>query len=170
MEHHAFTGFADKQRIVATLVAAGTVAAGAIPPVASAGACSNPSFAKAELAAVVQRKNAIGAAYVQHYALAAAEVFIGWRTMVDARMPCDPRLRTVRRHFLRNLGDLWRSYTAMAAGDMVDGLSWLASASKEAARANDGLIIFNRGRHRTRATPRRFLAAFPARAGSDRAA
>jgi hypothetical protein len=158
MERHAFIGFQDGRRIVATLVAAGAVAAGAIAPVASAVACSDPSFDKARLAAVGHRKNAIDAAYVDNYALAAADALIGWRTISNARVPCNSQLRNVRTHFLRNLGDLWRSYTAMAADDIVDGLFWLASASKEAARANAGLIIFNRERHSARARSRRFLA------------
>jgi len=130
--------------IAATLVAAGAVAADAIAPAAAATGCSDPAFQKAEVAAVAQRTNAIGAAYVQNYRLAAAASFIGWRTTISARVPCSPQLRNVRTHLLRNLGDLWRSYTATAAGDTIDGLSWLALASTEAARANAGLIIFNR--------------------------
>jgi hypothetical protein len=103
-----------------------------IAPAASAAGCGNLAFEKAAVAAIAQRTKAIGEAYVENYASAKAEVFIAWRTMMNALVPCNSRLRKARTHLARSLGALWLSYTAMAAGDTFDGLVLLLTAAKEA--------------------------------------
>jgi hypothetical protein len=103
---------------------------------ATASTCSDPVFENAALAALAHRNRAISDAYVGDYASAKADVFIGWRVTIDARVPCNLQLQEVRKHLLRNLGALWLGYAAMAAGDVTDGLAFLVAASKEAALAN----------------------------------
>jgi hypothetical protein len=102
----------------------------------SATHCSNPAFENAAIAGLTQRNKAIDRAYVENYASAKANAFIGWRMVISAPVPCDPQLRIVRTHLLRNLGALWLSYAARAAGDITDGLALLVAASKEAVLAN----------------------------------
>jgi hypothetical protein len=105
-----------------------------IAPALSAAGCSNPVFKNAGVAALAQREQAIGDAYVGNYESAKGHAFIGWRKLIKVPAPCDAHMRTVRTHLVRNLGALWLSYTAMAAGDSIDGLSLLVSASKEASQ------------------------------------
>jgi hypothetical protein len=99
---------------------------------ASAAVCRDTAFQKAAVTAVAQRTKAIGEAYLENYASAKADAFTGWRTMMNGPVPCSLRLREARTHLLRNLGALWLSYTAMAAGDITDGLAFLVVAAKEA--------------------------------------
>ena len=106
---------------------------------AAASTCSDPVFENAALAALGQREKAIGEAYVENYVSAKADAFVGWRTMIGGPMPCNSTLRYVRAHLIRNLGALWLSYAAMAAGDTTSGLALLVAASKEAALANGAL-------------------------------
>jgi hypothetical protein len=103
-----------------------------IAPATSAAGCRNLAFEKAAVAAIAQRTRAIGEAYVENYVSAKAEIFIGWRTMMNAPVPCNSQLRKARTHLVRHLGALWLSYTAMAAGDTFDGLALLVTAAKEA--------------------------------------
>jgi len=103
---------------------------------ASATSCSDSVFENAALAALAQRNRAIGEAYVEKYASAKADAFVGWRTVIDAPVPCNSKLRDVRTHLVRNLGALWLSYAARAAGDTTAGIALLVAASKEAALAN----------------------------------
>ena len=121
-------------RSVAVL-ALGTVMLAVASP-AAAISCSDRAFENAALAAVGQRNKAIDKAYVENYAAAKAEAFVGWRTVVDGPLPCTSQLQGVRTHLLRNLGALWLSYAARAAGDLTDGLALLVAASKEAVLAN----------------------------------
>jgi hypothetical protein len=120
--------------LLAVLALGALVATTASP--AAASTCSDPVFENAALAALAQRNQAIGDAYAGDYASAKADVFIGWRVTIDARRPCNLQLRTLRKHLLGNLGALWLSYAAMAAGDLTDGLAFLVAASKEAVLAN----------------------------------
>ena len=117
--------------LAAVLLTIGSSAAGT--------GCSNPVFENTALAALGQREKAIGEAYVENYASAKADAFVGWRTMIGGPVPCNSTLRYVRTHLIRNLGALWLSYAAMAAGDTSSGLALLVAASEEAALANGAL-------------------------------
>jgi len=121
-------------RGVAVLSLAAVALITASPAVAAG--CSDPGFESAAIAALGQRNKAIGQAYLDNYASAKADAFVGWRTVIEAPVPCDSRLRNVRRHLLRHLGALWLSYAARAAGDIDYGLAFLVAASREAALAN----------------------------------
>jgi hypothetical protein len=103
-------------------------------PAVSAAGCNNPVFESAGAAALALRTEAIGDAYVGNFASAKADAFRGWRTLIKAPAPCTLQMRKARGHLIRNLGALWLSYTAMAAGDTPDGLSLLVAASKEASQ------------------------------------
>jgi hypothetical protein len=117
--------------LAAVLLTGGSPAAGT--------SCNDPVFENGALAALGQREKAIGEAYVENYASAKADAFVGWRTVIDGPVPCNSALRNVRPHLIRNLGALWLSYAAMAAGDTTSGLALLVAASKEAALANGAL-------------------------------
>jgi hypothetical protein len=125
------------RKVVTAVLALGAVALMlAIADSAGAASCNDLVFENAAIAAVVQRNKAIGEAFVENYASARGDAFVGWRTVIGAPLPCIWKLRYVRTHLLSNLGDLWLSYAAMAAGDMTDGLALLVAASREAALAN----------------------------------
>jgi hypothetical protein len=121
--------------VILALLAVGAVFVfSTIPPAGSAAACSDLAFENAAVAALAQRTEAINDAYLDRYGSAKADAFTSWRTAIDDPGPCSSRLRRVQRHLVRNLGALWLSYTAMAAGDFTDGLSLLVAASKEAGK------------------------------------
>jgi len=119
----------------AAVMALGAVALTIASP-AVASSCSNPVFESAAIAAVTQRNKAIGEAYLENYASAKADAFNGWRTVIEAPVPCNSQLKNVRTHLLHHLGALWLSYAARAAGDVTSGLALLVAASKEAVLAN----------------------------------
>jgi hypothetical protein len=117
------------------VVALGAVVLTTASPAAAA-RCSDAVFGSAAIDALAQRNKAIGHAYAENYASAKADVLVGWRTLIAARVPCDSHLRDARTHLLRNLGALWLSYAARAAGDTISGLALLVAASREAVLAN----------------------------------
>jgi len=125
------------------VVALGVVALTSPSP-AAASSCSDRLFAGAALAALAQRNEAISEAYLENYASAKADAFVGWRAVIGARVPCDLQLRKVRAHLLRNLGALWLSYAARAAGDVDGGLALLVAASKEAVLADAVVSVATR--------------------------
>jgi hypothetical protein len=80
--------------------------------------------------------------------------------VIAAPLPCNAHLQELRTHLRRNLGALWLSYAARAAGDITDGLALLVAASEEAVLANArGLIHIQRRRPRRPATLRQLARA-----------
>jgi hypothetical protein len=137
-------GATTTRTIVATLVAAGAVAAGTIVPTAGAvGGCSDLAFANANRVAFKHGGLASSAAQSGMYYTAAADDLVAWRTVRNATPPCSPVLDAVRTHDLRSYADFWRSDNQEAAGNTVNGLAWGKAAMKEADLAMAGIVQYN---------------------------
>jgi hypothetical protein len=111
---------------------------------ASAAGCSDLVFRNAVVVAIEQREHAIDEAYIANYASAKADAFVAWRTLMNAPVPCASLLRSVRMYLVRNMGAVWLSYAAMAAGDVTGAVFLLVIASKDGAIASAELASDHR--------------------------
>lgn len=126
--------------IVATLLAAGAVAAATVAPTAGAAGCNDQGYLDALDVAAYHERKGDALDTKGSYASAAAEERVAWRAVRYGPVPCEAWLLTMRTHVLRGFQDYIRKDQAYGAGRVSDAVAWKKAGYHEMILAHRAYV------------------------------